>query len=170
MSEATSRKKIDLSARKISAGWPKVGYDGNENNKALQFYARKSGKTKERRSMFVGKKLADIFIYAMALGKHAGLKEDYGKQGDRRDSIDMEYIAIHPEYLWMMLSVALEEAKNNGENPLEIFDDPRNKIIGVCEQYANYGIKLLISMDEGASTADPYKDYEEKLEELLENN
>lgn len=167
MSESISNKKTDQSARKISAGWPKVGYDGNENKKTVGFYARSSGATKDRTSMFAKKKLADIFIYAMTLGKNAGLKQDYTKKSDRRDSIDIEYIATHPEYLWMMISVALEEAEKNGEEPLKIFDDPREKILGVCEQYANYGIELLIDMSEKASVSDPHIGYEEKFEELL---
>ena len=170
MADDTPRKRIDVSARQISATWPKVGYDSDYKKKIVEFYAKHTGKTKDRKSMFRGKKLADIFIYAMTLGKNAGLKRDYDKKADRRDSIDMEYIAIHPDYLWMMIAIALEEAEENGEDPLKIFENPREKIIGVCEQYANYGIDLLIKMDEGATVSDPYAAYEEKFSSLLEHD
>ena len=163
MSQATSRKKIDISARKIAAGWPKVGYNG-ENDEVRDFYVRAAGKIKDRTSMFEHKKLADIFIFAMALGKKEGIRKPYPKKSDRRDTIDMEYIAVQPEYLWMMIAVAIEES--NGD--LEIFQDPREKIINVCEEYANYGIELLIDMEKQASTSEPFLGYERKFEELLE--
>jgi len=166
--EIISRKKIDLSAKKIVAGWPNVGYDGSdENAKVRDFYAKKSGTVKSRTSMFAQKKLADVFIFAMTLGKNAGIKKNYNKKGDRKDTIDMDYIAVQPEYLWMMLAIALEEADKEGEEVLRIFQNPREKIIDVCERYANYGIDLLIEMEGRASTSDPYIGYEEKLEEIL---
>ena len=150
------RSKIDLSAKKIAAGWPKVGYNG-EDEQILGFYAKASGTVKSRTSMFAGKKLADIFIFAMALGKNAGIGQDYEKKSDRRDNIDMEYIANQPEYLWMMIAVALEEAEKNKEKEiLKIFDNPKEKIIDVCERYANYGIRLLMNMEKRASSSDLY--------------
>ena len=161
--EIISKKKIDLSAKKIVAGWPNVGYDG-ENDDVRGFYARASGTTKNRTSMFAQKKLADIFIFAMTLGKNAGATQDYEKKSDRKDSINMEYIANQPEYLWMMIAIAIEESDGN----LEIFQEPR-EIIDICERYANYGIKLLMDMENQASVSDPYIGYEEKFGDLLQN-
>ena len=158
----SSKTKIDISAKKIVAGWPKVGYNG-ANLEILNFYSREIGKTKDRHSLFAHKKLADIFIFSMTLGKKAGIKTPYEKKTDRKDSIDIEYIANQPEYLWMMIAVAIEESKGD----LEIFQDPKTKIIDVCEEYANYGIGLLIDMDRRASASDPYLGYEEKFAELL---
>ena len=63
-----------------------------------------------------------------------------------------------------MIAIAIEEYDGN----LEIFQEPR-KIIDICEQYANYGIELLMEMEGRASTSDPYIGYEEKFDELLEN-
>ena len=169
MSSNESNKKIDLSAKKISAGWPKVGYDGDDKKKAITFYARETGATKKRSSLFAKKKLADIFIHAMALGRYAEIPQEYDRTSDRKDTIDMEYIAGTPEYLWMMISIALVEAKKRGEEPLSIFDDPRTKILKVCEEYANYGINLLIELDEAASTLDPFSGYETKFGNVLED-
>jgi|APSaa5957512535_1039671.scaffolds.fasta_scaffold03848_5 hypothetical protein len=158
----SSRNKVDLSAKKIVAGWPNVGYDA-ENDAIREFYAKSSGTVKSRTSMFAGKKLADIFIFAMTLGKNAGIKKEYDKKSDRKDSINMEYIANQPEYLWMMIAIAMEESQGD----LKLFQEPR-KIINICEQYANYGIELLMEMEGQASTSDPFSGYEEKFTELLE--
>ncbi len=163
MSEKTTRgTKIDISAKKIVAGWPKVGYDGN-NEKIRSFYYREAGTTKDRKSLFVHKKLADVFIFAMTLGKRAGIKKPYANKKDRQDSIDSEYIATRPEYVWMMIAIAIDESKGD----LEIFSDPKTRIIDVCEEYANYGIELLIEMEQDASTSDPFSGYEKKFEDLL---
>ena len=88
----------------------------------------------------------------------------YEKKSDRRDTIDMEYFASTPEYVWMMIATAIEES----DGDLRIFEDPKTKIIDVCEQYANYGIQLLMEMEGRASTSDPYIGYEEKFKEILE--
>lgn len=164
-----SKKKIDISARRISAGWPKVGYDGDEKKDIAGFYARNKGATKSRTSLFAKKKLADIFIHAMALGRYKEIPQEYDKASDRKDSIDMEYIANTPEYMWMMISIALVEAEKNGEDPLAIFDEPRTKILDVCERYANYGVKLLMDIDAEASISDPFSGYEKKFEKILED-
>ena len=158
-----SKTKVDISAKKLTAGWPKVGYD-KEDSKVLSFYAKMSGTITDRKSFFARKKLADVFIFAMALGKNAEIKKPYEKKGDRRDTIDMEYIAITPEYVWMMIAIAIEESKGD----LTIFEDPKTKIIDVCEQYANYGIQQLMDMEEQASASDPYIGYENKFVELLD--
>lgn len=162
-SEIKSKKKIDISAIKLTAGWPKVGYD-KKDERVLQFYAKMSGTVADRKSFFARKKLADVFIFAMALGKNADIKKPYDNKGDRRDTIDMEYIATTPEYVWMMIAIAIEESGGD----LTIFDDPKTKIIDVCEQYANYGIQLLMDMEQRVNTSDPYIGYEEKFEELLD--
>lgn len=159
------QKKYDLrDTKRILVGWPgKIGYDDSDE-KVAAFYAKLSGTTTSKTSMFAKKKLVDIFIYAMALGKHAGIKQDYKKRSDRKDSIDVEYFASQPEYVWMMISTALEET----DGDITIFEKPE-KIVEICEQYANYGIKLLIEMENKITTRDPYIGYEEKFEELLKN-
>ncbi len=158
-----SKTKIDISAKKLTAGWPKVGYDG-ENDKIRDFYSRASGKTKNRTSFFASKKLADIFIFSMALGKKENIKKPYDKKSDRKDSIDFEYIAQNPDYLWMMIAIAIEESGGD----LEIFRDPQTRIINVCEEYANHGIELLMDIESRNSASDRYAGYEERFKDLLE--
>ena len=168
MSFNESEKKINLSSRQISAGWPKVGYDKGRDE-VIGFYIKSEGATKKNTSFFEKKRLTDIFIHAMAIGKYAGITKEYDKKSDRKDTIDMEYIAGTPEYLWMMISIALVEAKKNDEDPLEIFEDPRNKILAVCERYANYGINLLINQDKEATSDNPFSGYERKFEQILDD-
>lgn len=159
-----NRSKIDISARRISADWPKVGYDKRHTD----FYNKDYGTTKTADSMFFGKKLADIFIYAMALGKKSGLPGlDYESKSDRKESIDYEYIAINPSYMWMMITIAIEEAEKNGDEVLKIFENPKERIIDVCERYANRGIKELIDIDSEARSEDPLIGYERKFRELI---
>ncbi len=162
---AEFRTKVDISARKLTAGWPKVGYDG-ENDSVREFYSKFSGKTKDRTSFFASKRLADIFIFAMALGKKEGIRKPYEKKSYRRETIDFEYIAHQPEYLWMMIAIAIEES----DGDLAIFQNPQTQIIDICEEYANYGIELLIELESKSSASDPYVGYEEKFEKLLDDS
>lgn len=153
---------FDLRTKQIVTGWGWVGYDG-EDPKISKFYNKFSGSTKGIKSMFEGKKLADIFIFSMILGKKAGITKDYKKKADRKATINIEYIASNPEYIWMMIAIALEETKGD----ITIFQEPK-RIIDICEKYANYGITLLIDMEEErGTTTDPHLGYEEKFQELL---
>lgn len=163
-SKEESKQKISISAKKLVAGWPKVGYDKSDP-RVFDFYRKMSGTVTDKKSLFRGKRLADVFIFAMALGKHAGIKKPYEKKNDRNDNIDIEYFATTPEYVWMLIAVAIEES--NGD--LNIFAEPKTKILDVCEQYANYGIGLLMDMEASATTSDPYYGYEEKFSELLKS-
>jgi hypothetical protein len=167
MSEVTEKKSFDIrDTKRILLGWPnKIAYDGNIPE-VVAFYSKASGETQRRKSFFESKKLTDIFIYAMCLGKHAGIPADYVKKDgkiDRRATIDVEYFASQPEYVWMMIATALEDTKGN----MDIFKDPA-KIVEICEKYANYGIHELIEMENDVSGDDPYRGYDKKLSELLD--
>jgi hypothetical protein len=168
-------KKFDIKdTKRILLGWPpKIAYDGNVDE-VVAFYSKASGQTQDRTSLFKGKKLTSIFIYAMCLGKNAGLFSDYEKKDgklDRRATIDVEYFASQPEYVWMMIATAFDHAKNvddmKSDELLELFDNPA-KIVEICEKYANYGIHQLMKMNDQASVGDPYRGYDEKLSDLLD--
>jgi len=170
-----SPKKFDIKdTKRILLGWPpKIAYDGN-NDTVVSFYSKASGQTQERTSFFKGKKLTSIFIYAMCLGKRKGLYNDYEKKDgkiDRRATIDVEYFASQPEYVWMMIATAFDHAKNvdgmDSNQLLKLFDNPA-KIVEICEKYANFGIHELMDMNDKASVGDPYRGYDEKLNELLD--
>lgn len=154
----------------LSFGKLKVGYDGNIPEVAL-FYSKFKGQTKERTSFFSGATDKDIFIYAMCLGKKKGLKNEFVKingKVDIKDHIDVEYFARDPEYLWMMLATALTETKDpeTGEPTLDAFE-PKN-VLKICQEYANAGIHELMKMEKSIGKQDPFKAYDEKLVELLD--
>ena len=154
----------------LSFGTSKVAYDGNIPEVA-EFYSKFKGKTRDRTSFFGGATDKDIFIYAMCLGKKKGLKNDFIKTDgkvDMRDHIDVEYFARDPEYLWMMLATALTETRDpeTGEPTLDSFE-PKN-VLKICQEYANAGIHELIRMEKSIGKKDPFKAYDEKLCELLD--
>jgi len=107
----------------------------------------------------------------MCLGKKKGLKNEFVKidgKVDIKDHIDVEYFARDPEYLWMMLATALTETKDpeSGEPTLDAFE-PKN-VLKICQEYANAGIHELMKMEKVTGRADPFKAYDEKLVELLD--
>ena len=85
----------------------------------------------------------------------------------------MEYFASQPEDVWMMIATAFDHAKNvedmNNDELLKLFDNP-SKIVEICEKYANFGIHQLIKMNDDASIGDPYKGYDEKISDLLDES
>ena len=150
----------------------KVAYDGNR--KAVRdFYDNVEGATKTRGGFFEGKKATDIFIYAMCLGRNLGEslpyeKDPETKKTDRRATIDLKHFADQPEYVWMMVSTALEETKNSQGGPtMDIFREPK-KILDICEGYAKAGIGELIKMANNATRDDMFRGYALKLRELVE--
>ena len=155
----------------LSFGTLKVAYDGNIPG-CSDFYSKFKGGTRDRTSFFAGATDKDIFIYAMCIGKNKGLKEDFvkGENGkiDKKDHIDMEYFKRDPEYLWMMLATALTETKDpeSGEPTLDAFE-PKN-VLKICQEYANAGIHELMKMEATTGRTDPFKAYDEKLVEVLD--
>tara|TARA_B110000438_G_C15594566_1_gene555339 strand:+ start:57 stop:599 length:543 start_codon:yes stop_codon:yes gene_type:complete len=149
----------------------KIGYDGSRDDVAI-FYNKIAGQKAKRGSFFEGKKLTDIFIYAMCLGKaeFGTLEFQKNKEGklDIRRNIDLEYFANQPEYVWMMVAIALDETKDaEGRPTMDIFKEPR-KITEICEKYANGGIGELIRISEDTGTDDLFRGYLLKLRELIQ--
>ena len=153
----------------LSFGTLKVAYDGNVPG-VSDFYSKFKGQTRERTSFFSGATDKDIFILAMCLGKKNGIRNEFVKEDgktDIKDHIDVEYFARDPEYLWMMLATALTESKDeNGEPTLDAFE-PKN-VLKICQEYANAGIHELMKMEATTGRQDPFKAYDEKLVEILD--
>lgn len=154
----------------FGAGY-KIGYDGARDDVAI-FYNKIVGEKIKRGSFFEGKKLTDIFIYAMCLGKaeFGTLEFQKNNEGklDIRRNIDLIYFNNQPEYVWMMVAVALDETKDaDGRPTMDIFKEPR-KIIEICEKYANGGISELIRMSEDVTSEDLFRGYLLKLRQLIQ--
>ena len=164
-----SRKEhqIEIDVKGMLARWPSVGYDiAAGDGKVLAFYNNVGGEKIDRNSFFYKKKLTDIFIFSMLLGKKDGVKEQYTDKKSRRGSIDALRFADKPEYVWMMLAVAIDEiSKNDPKRDLTEILNPENakEVIEICEGYANHGIHELIEMN----SKEGFLGYEEKFEDLL---
>ena len=161
----------DVSRILLSFGTLKVAYDGNIPG-VSDFYSKFKGGTRDRTSFFAGSTDKDIFIYAMCIGKHKGLKNEFvkGENGklDRKDHIDMEYFKRDPEYLWMMLATALVDTKDpeTREPTLDALEP--NNVLDICQSYANAGIHDLIKMEKDVGKDDPFRSFDKKLSDLVE--
>ena len=144
--------------------WPDVGYDDADEN-VRAFYSQSTGTTTNKHSIFYKKFNTDVFITALALGKKAGkngIRKDFS-DGKKAKNIPSEVFAKNPKYVWMMIAIALEETHGDDK----IFES-YGKLVEICEEYANYGIHLLMELDEKASVDDPYFGFEEKMQELID--
>lgn len=144
--------------KQITADWPgNLSYDKSDD-KIKAFYSESEGATTKRGSIFFGKRLLDIFIFAMALGKQSGVRTPL-----KSKSQTMPVTSLRQDEVWLMTCVALVEPKSD----LDIFAKPKD-IVTICEEYANTGIKRLIAIDARASPSDPLGPYEELLEKHLQ--
>lgn len=145
--------------KRLTEGWPEnISY--NEGDKEIDdYYDKNTGAVSKRTSFFYKKRLLDIFIYAMAIGK----KLDSHTPFTARSST-MPVDALKEDEIWLMISVALSETNND----LKLFENPK-EIVRLCEEYANAGIKTLIELDRITSNDNPNGLFEEKLQELLKD-
>ena len=125
---------------------------------AESFYSTINGTVTEKSSIFYSKNQTDIFILAMAMGVELGERQKLARpsQTIRRDALtEME--------VWIMCSVALAE-----EHTLDVLANP-SKMIRICEEYANGGIKSLMNLNmlSGSNILEPY---EKSLEDLLDKH
>ena len=141
-------------SRILQADWPEhLSYD-----KAVpgveDFYSTIKGTTTEQSSIFYKMRQIDIFIMAMAIGIE--MKE---RRKVVRPSNTIKCNALTEIEVWMICSVALAE-----ERTLDVLARP-SKIIRICEEYANRGIKFLmnLNMHTGSTISEPYEEYLEKL-------
>ena len=162
-------RQIELDVRGMLASWPSVGYDSDVPDVAA-FYAKADGQTQNPNSFFYGKKLTDIFIFSMLLGKKEGVTEDYVNKGKgRKSTIDGLRFADNPNYIWMMLSIAIDEiSEKEPERDLTEIVNPENarEVIDICEKYANHGIHELIEIN----SKEGFLGYEKLFETLLEKS
>jgi len=143
-------------AKRIQADWPMhLSYDKSDSNIAT-FYSGVNGAVTEKNSIFYDKRLIDIFLLAMAIGKEQNSKE---KIKTRSDSIRRD--ALTEKEVWMMCSVALAE-----RSELDILANSK-ELIKICEEYANGGIKTLMALDKGGS--DVSSQYEDFLTDAIGN-
>jgi hypothetical protein len=124
----------------------------------LEIYTDKKGGWlhKEAKSIFSGKFQKDLFIFAMAVGKHRDKKSPLKppKLGNVR--VD----AMTEKQKWALLSIEISETKN-----LLCLKD-ESLIYTKAEEYAHEGLNILISRIEKYGNNYP-KELEVELKEIL---
>jgi hypothetical protein len=90
--------------------------------------------TKDAATPFSGLTMADVFIYAMALGFKNGKKILYQ---EKERVPNMPANAFNSEMRWLMRSIAITE--HEGLEPII----EHKKVIEVAEAYANKGIQII---------------------------
>jgi hypothetical protein len=145
--------------KKIVADWPEfLSYD-NSDEKIKSFYSEHAGEKTKKSSIFYEKRLLDIFLLAMAIGKQSG----GGRLKLASKSRTMPRNALTEEEIWIMTCVAFEEK----EGDLNVLSDPK-ELVNICEEYANAGIRKLMALDYGSSITDPLEQYENLLTKNLD--
>ena len=143
-------------SRLLHADWPEyLSYDKAVSG-LEEFYSMVHGTITEKSSIFYHKRQAEIFLLALAMGIDMGERKKLAKP-----SQTIRCNTLLEKEVWMMCSVALAE-----ERTLDVLANP-SKMIRICEEYANGGIKTLMSLNmrSGSSISEPY---EENLEGLLD--
>ena len=90
--------------------------------------------TRDAGTPFSGLTMADVFIYAMALGFKKGKKTPYQ---EKERLPNMPPAAFNSEMRWLMRSVAITEKEE-----LEPIIDHKN-VLEIAEGYANTGIQII---------------------------
>lgn len=143
--------------RKLISDWPQnISYD-NSDLTISSFYAEQSGAVKNPNSIFFNKRLLDIFLFSMAIGKNLKMRIPL-----RKRSRSMPTDALKPEEIWLMTAVALAEPGND----IDILTRP-GEIVEICEQYANAGIPILVKLDRESISPDPLSSYQEYFKEIV---
>ena len=138
---------------RIAVEWPPyLSYDKSRGD-VDKFYDGTNGAIKSRDSIFYNRRLIDIFLLALAVGKQIKSRRKL-----KKPSITLSRDALTPTEIWMMCSVVLADS----EADLETVADPKT-IVRVCEEYANGGIDIVMNADNRSHT----EFYERMLEEYL---
>ena len=147
--------------RKLTYDWePHFSYDKNDEE-VVSFYSvdKPESATNDIGSIFYKKTLWDIFVCAMAIGKHKEARKPLVKPSK---SIPVDF--IKENHIVSMLGVAFSDESVG----LEILQNPKELRV-ICEEYANGGIEFLIEMKKVRDHDNPLSEYEKEFFKLLEN-
>ncbi len=125
-----------------------------------EIYTDKKGGwlNKESKTIFAGKYQKDLFIFAMAIGKHRELKATLTSKLS-----NVRVDAMTEKQKWALLSVSISESKSL----LSLKDE--SPLYAIAEEYAHEGLKILISHVERYGNNYP-KILEVELKEILEKD
>jgi len=144
---------MSFSSAGFEIGFPDVAYE-SELQTTFQDLVKDDGN-----SIFAKLTMADVFIYAMALGVKYNTKEPLTKR-----AANMPPEAFSENMRWLMRSVAIMDSEE-----LEIFVD-HTKVVHIAETYANGGMKHLLNMiDERVPGEDIESIFETALRKEIKN-
>ncbi len=147
---------VNKISMRLQADWPiNISYDKSEEG-AEDFYSSIKGAVTEKSSIFYERKQTDIFLLAMAIGKEMNSRKKI-----KKPSQSIRRTALTEREAWQMCSVALSEEGAN----LDTLADPA-KIVRICEEYANAGLRTLLVIDKRISDVG-FQQYEELLEDAV---
>jgi len=143
--------------RRLTADWPRhISYDiSNEEVKA--YYNADEGSVTWKQSFFYEKRLADIFLCAMSIGKKNNNRRIIK---NKKDTIRKD--AFSEKDVWLMIATALSEDMAE----LAVLENP-NDVIRVCEEYANAGIEDLMYIDK-SNPQDSAGAFEAELKKIID--
>lgn len=142
-------------SKRITAEWPKhISYDiVCDDVKA--YYSVDTGAVTQRHSMFYRKRLIDIFLCAMSIGRKLKKRKPIEK---RQATIPKD--SFQEDEIWVMVATALSE-----EIDLSELENSR-VIIDICEEYANGGIRYLMRID-NQFAEDGQIGFEDELKKMI---
>ncbi len=142
-------------ARRLQEDWPFNMSFEQSDDEIVNFYStsiEREGAVVKKDSFFYKKRQLDIFLLAMAIGVDSGKREKIKKRSNtiRRD-------ALTEKESWWMCAVALSV-----EPELSTLADGK-KIVNICEEFANGGIRDLIYLDKNPGIeTERYEEFFEK--------
>lgn len=141
--------------KRMTAYWPRhISYDkADEDIKA--YYSEDAGAVTRPRSMFYDKRLIDIFLCAMSVGRKLDRQVPLKKPSN---SIPKD--SFQEDEIWMMVAAAM-----SAKTDLNNLGDPR-AVTSICEKYANGGIKHLMRID--GRYEDGQLGFAEEIEKMID--
>jgi len=144
--------------KRITVDWPKdISYDtAFDDIKA--YYSVDTGAVVQPQSMFYNKRLIDIFLCSMSVGRKLKRRTPVKKPSRTipRDS-------FQDDEIWVMIATALSV-----ETDLNKLGDPK-VVTDICEEYANGGIKHLMRIDKRYAE-DGQLGFAEELEKMIDSS
>jgi len=146
-------------SKRLITYWPEhLSYDTSDKQ-IDDYYSNELGAVTRKVSFFYKKKLSDIFLYAMSIGKE--LEE---RTPLKQKSNSIPKTAFHEVEVWLMIATAMSAQP---ADPHMLDNENARKIAKTCEEYANAGIHKLMTLDMH-TTGDKLRPFEQDFKKLLE--
>jgi len=152
-------QKHPTKPKRLITYWPEYLSYETSDKQINEYYSNEKGAITRPVSFFHKKKLSDIFLYAMSIGKEL---EERTPLKQRSNSIPKT--AFHEDEVWLMIATVMSVQPAN----LHMLENENaREIAKICEEYANAGIHKLITLDMHTA-GDKLRPFEQDFKKLLE--